>query len=76
MTKSNYEITILKANGGKAVAEIEDVTKTDSIHRRHFMKSGFSKMQTTQTVSVMGFPDKQDASKIMASQIIFFPISS
>jgi hypothetical protein len=68
--KVNYEITILKANGGKAVAEIEDVTKTDSFTGGTLVRSGFSKMQTAQTVSVMGFPDKQDSSKIMASQII------
>jgi hypothetical protein len=68
--KVNYEITIVKENNGKAVAEIEDVTTTDTFTGGSLVKSGFSKMQTGQTVSVTGFPDKQDKNKILASQII------
>lgn len=68
--KVNYEITIVKGNNGKAVAEIEDVTTTDAFTGGSLTRSGFSKMQTGQTVSVTGYPDKQDKNKILASQII------
>lgn len=67
--KTNYEVTVVKANGGKTVIEIEDVTKTYSFSSAASAKSGFSKMLVGQTVSVTGFPDKQDPAKIMASQI-------
>jgi hypothetical protein len=67
--KTNYEVTVTKEDGGKTVVEIEDVTQTYTYSAGTATKSGFSKMLTGQTVSVMGYPDKQDTSKIMASQI-------
>jgi hypothetical protein len=66
----NYEITVVKENNQKTVAEIEDITKTSSFSGGTLARSGFSKIQTGQTVSVTGFPDKQDQNKIMASQIM------
>ena len=71
--KTNYELTVVKANGGTAVIEIQDVTKSYTFLDGNLTKSGFSKVQTTQTISVTGFPDKQDANKISASQIITLP---
>jgi hypothetical protein len=71
--KANFEITVVKENGGKTVIEIETITKTYSFSGGTLTKSGFSKMQTTQTISVTGFPDKQDPNKIMASKIITLP---
>ncbi|MGA2967726.1 MAG: hypothetical protein ABSD69_00950 [Candidatus Levyibacteriota bacterium] len=68
--KVNYEVTVLKGNGGKTVIEIQDITKTSAFTSGVLTKSGFSKIQGGQTVSVTGFPDKQDPNKIMASQII------
>jgi hypothetical protein len=71
--KVNYEVTVVKANGGKSVIEIEDVTRTYSFTNGVNSKSGFSKMQTMQAVSVTGYPDKQDKNKILASQIVILP---
>jgi hypothetical protein len=71
--KVNFEITVAKENGGKTVIEVEDITKINSFTDGILVKSGFSKTQIMQTVSVTGFPDKQDANKIMASQIIILP---
>jgi hypothetical protein len=71
--KVNYEITVVKENGGKTVIEIEDITRTYSLISGTLTKSGFSKIQTMQTISVTGFPDKQDPNKIMASKIIVLP---
>jgi hypothetical protein len=71
--KTNYGITVVKDNNAKSVIEIETITKTNSFSGGTLTKSGFSKMQTAQTVSVTGFPDKQDKNKIMASQIIALP---
>ena len=71
--KTNYGITVAKENNSKTVIEITDVTKTSFLLGGTLTKSGFSKMQTAQTVSVTGFPDKQDKSKIVAAQIIVLP---
>jgi hypothetical protein len=67
--KVNYEVTVVKANGGKTVIEIQDITRTSFFTSGVLAKSGFSKLQTGQTVSVTGYPDKQDSNKILASQI-------
>jgi hypothetical protein len=71
--KTNYELTIVKASGGKTVVEIQDVTKSYTFTGGNLTKSGFSKAQTTQAISVTGFPDKQDPNKISATEIITLP---
>ena len=71
--KVNFELTVVKANGGRTILEIETITKSYSFSGENLIKSGFSKIQATQTISAIGFPDKQDPNKIMASQIIIFP---
>lgn len=69
----NFEVTVVKENGGKSVIEIEDITKTYSFTGGTVTKSGFSKIQTMQAVSVTGYPDKQDKNKLLASQIVLLP---
>lgn len=71
--KVNFELTVVKANGGRTILEIETITKSYSFSGGNLITSGFSKIQATQTISAIGFPDKQDPNKIMASQIIIFP---
>lgn len=71
--KVNFELTVVKANGGKAIIEIQDITKSYTFLDGSLTKSGFSKVQTMQAISITGFPDKQDSSKILASEIITLP---
>jgi hypothetical protein len=71
--KVNFELTVIKANGGKTVIEIQDITKSYTFTSGILTKSGFSKIQTMQAISATGFPDKQDSNKILASQIITLP---
>lgn len=71
--RTNYEITVVKENGAKSVAEIEDVTRTYFFSSGTMTKSGFSKTSQGQTAFVVGFPDKQDASKTLASTVIILP---
>jgi len=71
--KTNYELTIVKQNKQKVVAEIQDITKTNSFTSGNLTRSGFSKIQALETVVVIGFPDKQDSSKILATNIILLP---
>jgi hypothetical protein len=71
--KTNYELTVVKANGGKVVVEIQDISKSYTFSGGSLSKSGFSKVQTLQAISVTGFPDKQDPNKLSASEIITLP---
>jgi hypothetical protein len=71
--KVNYEVTIIKSNKEKAVAEIQDVTKTYSFSGGTLVKAGFSKVENAETIIAIGFPDKQDSSKLLATKIILLP---
>jgi len=70
---TNFEVTIVKENGAKVVAEVEDITKTYSYSLGELSKSGFSKITTPQTGIIIGISDKQDPNKIIASSILVFP---
>lgn len=69
----NFEVTIVKENGAKIIVEVDTITKTYSYLANTLEKSGFSKIEETQTIIAIGFPDKQDPNKILATRIIIFP---
>ena len=69
----NFEITVVKPDQQRIVAEIEDITKTYSYDGTSLQTSGFSKLSQKNTVIVIGFSDKQNADKILASRIIVLP---
>lgn len=69
----NFEVTVVKENGQKVVIEIQDITKTYSFSSGTLNKSGFSKIQTGETIVAIGFPDKQDSNKILGTRLILLP---
>lgn len=69
----NFEITLVKENDAKVIVVVENITKTYSYSTDKLEKSGFSKMQETQSIMVIGFIDKQDPNKFLATRIIIFP---
>nr|MBI5455881.1 hypothetical protein [Candidatus Levybacteria bacterium] len=71
--KQNFEITVVKENEAKVIVKVEEITKTYSYSSETLEKSGFSKMQETQTIMVIGFTDKQDPNKLLATRILIFP---
>lgn len=71
--KTNFELTIAKQDKQKMVAEIQDITKTSAFSGGAIARSGFSKTQIAETILVIGFPDKQDSNKIMATNIYLLP---
>lgn len=70
---TNFELTIVKENGAKTIAEVENITKTYFYSLGQLSKSGFSKITPPQTAIVIGISDKQDPNKIITSSIIVFP---
>jgi hypothetical protein len=71
--KTNYEISIVKENKKTVVIEIQDITRTNSFSAGQSIKSGFSKILNGETIIAVGLPDKQDASKILPTNIILLP---
>lgn len=71
--KENFEVTVVKENGQKEVLEIENITKTYSYSNNTLNKSGFSKLEETQTIIAIGTIDKQDPNKILATRVIILP---
>jgi hypothetical protein len=71
--RTNFEITVIKENGQRIVAEVESITKTYSYSSGNIVKSGFSKIVVPESILIIGDPDKQDPNKILSSRIILFP---
>lgn len=69
----NFEITVVKENGVKVVVEVEDLTKSFSFSNDTLVRFGFSKLGPSQTIIVVGRPDKQNTDKILAERIIVLP---
>lgn len=69
----NFILTVGKENGAKNLVDIESVTKTYTFANNTLSKSGFTKIQIGQPLVVIGFLDKQNKNKILASRIFLFP---
>lgn len=71
--KTNYEFTVVTLNT-TITAEVEDFTKTTSYTDSDGLtKSGYSKLTEGQRVTVVGYPDKKDPTKLIAERVIVFP---
>lgn len=74
INKTDFTFSFVTAENVQWTIDIENLTKTNSYTKdAGVVKSGFSKLQEGQRVLVVGFPDKTDAKKIIASRIIVFP---
>ncbi len=71
--KENFEITVVKQNKQRVVIGVEDITKTYAFSKDGLVKSGFSKTVVGETIIAIGFPDKQDPNKILATRMLLFP---
>ena len=69
----NFELTVIKESQQKIVVEITDLTKTSSFSSNNLSRFGFSKIKATNTILAIGFPDKNDPDKLLATRIIIFP---
>ena len=69
----NFELTVVKENEQKTVVEVTDLTKSTSYSSGNLDKFGFSKIKVTNTIMAIGFPDKNDPDKLLATRIIILP---
>ncbi|HSW89198.1 MAG TPA: hypothetical protein VLG12_08595 [Candidatus Saccharimonadales bacterium] len=67
----NYQFNITTLDQKTKLIDVGNITKTSAYSAdTGLKKAGFSKIQTDQRVYVVGFPDKTDPNKIIASRII------
>lgn len=71
--RKNYTLQVVTNDNKQVSIDVESVTKTSSYSNGTSAKSGFSKIATNQRITVAGFYDVKDSSKIIASRIIIFP---
>lgn len=71
--EKNFTITVATENEKRFVVDIESITKTYSFEDGQLLKSGFSKIKPTQSIIIIGFFEKADKDKILASRVILLP---
>ena len=69
----NYTVTVITADKKTYNVDIESTTKTYAFDGTSLTKSGFSKIDQSERITVIGFLDKNNANHIIASRIILFP---
>ena len=72
--KDNYTITLSMESGKSYLVDIESVTKTDIYDAdNNAEKSGFSKVEAGVRTQVIGYADKKEANRMVATRILLFP---
>lgn len=71
--KANFTITIAMEEGKKYLIDIETITRTTSYIDTEATKSGFSKLQNGDRVIVIGYVNKKEANRMVATRVLVFP---
>lgn len=72
--KKNYTVTVIKSDNKTVLVDVGDITKTSSFTKDSgLVKAGFSKITEGERITVVGFYDKKDSNKLIASRIIIYP---
>jgi hypothetical protein len=71
---TGFVITVISDKGILTPVDVENITKT-FLHSKEdgLQKAGFSKIETGKQIVVIGFPDKKNPKRILASRILVFP---
>lgn len=71
---NNYIITVTTADGKDIPVYIQDLTKTlEYTNSEGLIRSGFSKINLNERVTVVGFKNQSDPKQILATRFIHFP---
>ncbi len=72
--KENYTVTLQMEGGKSYLVDIESVTKTlDYSTIDSPVKSGFSKIENGTRAVIIGYADKKQANRMVATRILIFP---
>ncbi len=71
----NFTLSVNTEDGKEYKIDVQTSTRTFSydLEKRQLLKSGFSKIETGESIIIVGFADKKDASLIQASRVIVLP---
>ncbi len=74
LDKDNFTFKVVTDTNDQWTIDVENITKTNSYTTDGgVVRSGFSKLTEKQRVLIVGFVDKKDPTKIVASRITLFP---
>ncbi|MEK7605855.1 MAG: DUF5666 domain-containing protein [Patescibacteria group bacterium] len=74
VNKTDFTVTLSMINGKSYLVDIENITKTLSYDADNAAeKIGFSKIETGTRANVIGYADKKQANRMVASRILIFP---
>jgi len=74
VNKTDYTITLAMENGKSYLVDIESVTKTTSYADDGTPeKSGFTKIEAGTRARIIGYADKKEANRMVATRILLFP---
>lgn len=72
--EEEFVITIISEDKTQTAVDIEKVTKTSSFDKKEgLLRSGFSRIEKGERITVVGFPDQKEKNRLIASRIIHFP---
>jgi hypothetical protein len=71
--EDDYTINLVTEGGKKYILDIEKTTKSYFLAGEELQTAGFSKFQSSQNATIIGFIDPKDENKISVSKIIIFP---
>ncbi len=70
----NFNFYVVSEDNKQTFIDVETITKTYSYSTKaSLVNAGFSKIKVDESIIVIGFPDKQTPSHIIASRIILLP---
>ncbi len=71
---TQYTINVISDTGVMTSVDIENITKTFLYSKNDgLQKAGFSKIESGKQVIVIGFSDKKNPKRILASRVLLFP---
>lgn len=70
----DFSMEVATEDGKKRTVDVENVTKTNSYSKEDgISRAGFSKIEVDKRVVVVGYPDKKDPDRIVASRVLLLP---
>ena len=73
LDSTNFTVTVATADKKSYSVDIEGVTKTYAYDGATLAKSGFSKINQAERISVIGYVDTKNSTHIIATRVILFP---
>lgn len=71
--EDTFSLVVISEGGKQTTVDVETVTNTNAYADGELEKAGFSRITIGERIAVMGYPDKNDPKRIIATRILLFP---